>query len=293
MPAASLTSLQCRIARAALDLGVRDLAEIADISPNTVARLEAGGKMHRRTLDYVRGVLEAQGVVFIDDGATSLQGGQGVRLGQGPLSPYARLHLNFGNLPNHLRDPKGAYDGLLSLVSDYMDIVESEDRQPDAWERLDFNEALDYLDRSDVVTAYVLIWRGITPPDNQSKDYPIDPERVERSARFDLKHFKYRVAALRAKGYLHHRPAASWHRVTVRGSDVADIMAQALMHACVGELLASNCLDAEILHDRTDDKGHVYYFSPQASGRAPATLKMYDARPCPVPEPGRLTRVRY
>jgi predicted transcriptional regulator len=79
-----LTPQQCRMARAALELGVRDLAQIADVSPNTIARLEAGEKMHRRTLDFVKGVLETEGIVFINSEEKSIYGGPGIRIGPGP-----------------------------------------------------------------------------------------------------------------------------------------------------------------------------------------------------------------
>lgn len=72
-----LSSIQCRMARAALSLGFRELAKLADVSPNTIARLERGESMNPRTLVKVRGVLETAGVVIIDaDG----DGGDGVRV---------------------------------------------------------------------------------------------------------------------------------------------------------------------------------------------------------------------
>ena len=77
----SITPEQCRMARAALDIGVRDLAKISDVSPNTIARLERGDKLHTRTLDYIRGALEAKGVIFISKQAVSAQGGSGNPIG--------------------------------------------------------------------------------------------------------------------------------------------------------------------------------------------------------------------
>jgi hypothetical protein len=282
------------MARAALALGVRDLARMADMSPNTIARLEAGAHMHRRTLEFVRGVLESAGVVFIDAGAKSFVGGEGVRLGQGPQSAYARLFQAFDNLPDRLTDPKGAYDGLLRVVGDYIDIVESERREPDSWERLDLNEALHHLDRSDVLTAHVLIWRAITPPDNQSKDYPIAPELIERSATFTIKHFRDHIAALRARGYMHKQLGTSWHRVDLRSSDVVEISTKNLIHGCLRELLAARCFDAEILHGTDVDGAHVYFFSPSASARARETLTMFGATPCAAPgDTEGLRRVKY
>lgn len=68
------------MARAALGLGVRDLAEAAKVSPDTIARLERGEALRERTIDSVRAALEAAGVEFIPAGAYQGEGGPGVRL---------------------------------------------------------------------------------------------------------------------------------------------------------------------------------------------------------------------
>jgi DNA-binding MurR/RpiR family transcriptional regulator len=52
------------MARAALQLGVRDLAEMAKVSPATVVRFEASGDLKERTVDAIRAALEAAGVEF-------------------------------------------------------------------------------------------------------------------------------------------------------------------------------------------------------------------------------------
>jgi predicted transcriptional regulator len=64
------------MARAALSLGVRDLAELAKVSPTTITRLEGGGGIYRHTLAAVRSALMEAGVVFIAENG----GGAGVRL---------------------------------------------------------------------------------------------------------------------------------------------------------------------------------------------------------------------
>lgn len=71
-----ITQEQCRMARAALGLGVRELAALANVSPNTIARLERGEALHQRTLDAIRAALEGAGVQFIPENG----GGAGVRL---------------------------------------------------------------------------------------------------------------------------------------------------------------------------------------------------------------------
>lgn len=73
-----LEPIQVKLARVALGLGVRELAEAADIAPSTITRFESGkGGMQARTLDKIQRVLERGGVVFID---ADTGGGVGVRL---------------------------------------------------------------------------------------------------------------------------------------------------------------------------------------------------------------------
>ena len=69
--------IQCKMARTALGLGVRDLATLADVSPDTVARFERGDELRDRTIAAMQTALETAGVVFIDAGEGM---GVGVRL---------------------------------------------------------------------------------------------------------------------------------------------------------------------------------------------------------------------
>jgi transcriptional regulator with XRE-family HTH domain len=64
------------MARAALQMGVRDLAAAAHVSPTTITRLERGEALYSRTVDAIRAALEAAGVEFIAENG----GGPGVRL---------------------------------------------------------------------------------------------------------------------------------------------------------------------------------------------------------------------
>jgi predicted transcriptional regulator len=64
------------MARAALLLGVRDLAAMAKVSPTTITRLERGEGIYPRTLSAIRSALESAGVEFIAENG----GGAGVRL---------------------------------------------------------------------------------------------------------------------------------------------------------------------------------------------------------------------
>lgn len=71
-----MNAVQCRMARAALGLGVRDLADMAKVSPDTIARLERGDALRERTVADIRATLETAGVEFIPENG----GGAGVRL---------------------------------------------------------------------------------------------------------------------------------------------------------------------------------------------------------------------
>jgi transcriptional regulator with XRE-family HTH domain len=59
-----LLPVQCRMARAALGLGVRELATAAKVSIDTVARFERGDELKQRTIDALQQTLEAAGVEF-------------------------------------------------------------------------------------------------------------------------------------------------------------------------------------------------------------------------------------
>lgn len=72
----TILPVQCRMARAALGLGVRDLAAAAKVSPDTVARFERGDELMERTIAALQQALESAGVTFIDENG----GGPGVRL---------------------------------------------------------------------------------------------------------------------------------------------------------------------------------------------------------------------
>ena len=71
-----MTPEQLRMARAALQLGVRELAELADVTPNTISRIENGHDAMASTLEKIRTALENEGVQFIPENG----GGPGVRL---------------------------------------------------------------------------------------------------------------------------------------------------------------------------------------------------------------------
>ena len=60
---------QCRMARAVLRMKVRELAQLAGISPTTITTWESGrSRPTWETLARIKQVLEAKGIVFVDDG---------------------------------------------------------------------------------------------------------------------------------------------------------------------------------------------------------------------------------
>jgi transcriptional regulator with XRE-family HTH domain len=75
-----MTPAQCRMARAAIEIGVRELAEAAKVSTNTITRFERGEPLRERTLDAIRSALESAGIEFIAENG----GGPGVRLRKAP-----------------------------------------------------------------------------------------------------------------------------------------------------------------------------------------------------------------
>ena len=78
----SLTSEQCRAARALLDWTQDDLAAHAEVSRSTVRGFEGGQHgLQRATATAIRRALESGGVIFLDSSADC---GPGVRLGRTP-----------------------------------------------------------------------------------------------------------------------------------------------------------------------------------------------------------------
>ena len=71
-----ITGAQLRMARAALKIGVRDVAVLANVSPATVTRIESNQPANASTLLVIRTALETAGVEFIAENG----GGVGVRI---------------------------------------------------------------------------------------------------------------------------------------------------------------------------------------------------------------------
>lgn len=74
-----MTPAQLRMARSALKIGVRELAEMADVTTATITRYEnERGGLNQTTVGKLRTALEAAGITFLDEGDTS--NGYGVAL---------------------------------------------------------------------------------------------------------------------------------------------------------------------------------------------------------------------
>ena len=82
-----VTSAQVRMARAALNWTVRDLAEAAGLHRNTITNIEVGRYGgDPETLATIEAVLRRAGVEFIDENG----GGAGVRLRKSSKKPGGR-----------------------------------------------------------------------------------------------------------------------------------------------------------------------------------------------------------
>ena len=62
-----MKAIQSRMARAALQIGMREAAIAAKVSTNTLIRLEGGEELRERTADDIRRAYEEKGVRFIED----------------------------------------------------------------------------------------------------------------------------------------------------------------------------------------------------------------------------------
>lgn len=61
-----ITAIQCKMARAALGWGVRDLAKSAEVSIDTVTRLERGETLLPRTVAVIEKAFVTAGIEFFN-----------------------------------------------------------------------------------------------------------------------------------------------------------------------------------------------------------------------------------
>ena len=82
-----LTATQLKAARALVGMEQRALAEASGVSLPTIQRMEASNDIVRGVIESlmkVMAALEAAGIEFINEGASSIGGGRGVRLRKRP-----------------------------------------------------------------------------------------------------------------------------------------------------------------------------------------------------------------
>jgi transcriptional regulator with XRE-family HTH domain len=90
-----MTPVQIKMARAAVGWGVRELAERAGITANTVTRIENGSDAKQSTIEAIRRALESAGVEFTNGDAP------GVRLRKGSIGdPSASIPVEDLNASN-------------------------------------------------------------------------------------------------------------------------------------------------------------------------------------------------
>jgi transcriptional regulator with XRE-family HTH domain len=63
-PVQKMKAVQLRMARSAMGWGVREVAEKAGVTANTVSRIELGADAKQSTIDAIRRVFEAHGIEF-------------------------------------------------------------------------------------------------------------------------------------------------------------------------------------------------------------------------------------
>lgn len=72
-----ISTIQIRMARAALGWGTRELASAAEVSGDTVNRVESGHPLRPRTLAAIRQAFEDAGIEFMADNAVRLKQARG------------------------------------------------------------------------------------------------------------------------------------------------------------------------------------------------------------------------
>lgn len=76
---------QLRMARNALKMGVRELAEIAGVTTATITRFEnERGGLNSVTQEKLIGALETMGITFLNHGQSAIGPGVSMRPGRGP-----------------------------------------------------------------------------------------------------------------------------------------------------------------------------------------------------------------
>ena len=85
--------MQCRMARAALDWTVRDLADRAGVSHDTIVRIEGGQTLKDSTIAKVRAAFEAEHIEFTNGArpGVRIHGADGATLDAAAALPSEKL----------------------------------------------------------------------------------------------------------------------------------------------------------------------------------------------------------
>jgi transcriptional regulator with XRE-family HTH domain len=100
-----MKAVQLRMARAALGWGVRELAEKAGVTANTVTRIENGADAKQSTLTALQEALEVAGIEFTDGERP------GVRLSAGSAAHYSKTSKPTGAERTRQRKSKNTAEG--------------------------------------------------------------------------------------------------------------------------------------------------------------------------------------
>ncbi len=74
-PGSQVTPEQWRMARAAIKIGMRELAKLSGTSTNSLVNMEKGRRVSYCLTNPVRAALEARGIEFLDNNGVQLRQG--------------------------------------------------------------------------------------------------------------------------------------------------------------------------------------------------------------------------
>ena len=72
-PGSQITPEQWRMARAALKIGMRELAKLSGTTTNTFVNIEKGKHVHHSITNGIREAFESKGIEFIDNHGVRLR----------------------------------------------------------------------------------------------------------------------------------------------------------------------------------------------------------------------------
>ena len=100
-----LLAVQSKMARVALSMGVREVAALAGVSPDTIARLERGEPLKESTVQMIQRCLEAAGVEFTNGDQPGVRMRHRDDAGKGERAVRAENALLFA-MQSHINDAK-------------------------------------------------------------------------------------------------------------------------------------------------------------------------------------------